>query len=77
MPQRGNNGRYISTPKRERSAKNKSDFREKQYQLERVKKIEKLVEQGYGPGEIGSIMSKGNSVGELEDKLDAKRDKHG
>jgi hypothetical protein len=77
MPERGNNGRFISTPKRDRSANNKALHREKQYQAERAKKIEKLVEKGYGPAEIGTIMSAGTSIGDLEAKLAAKRAKHG
>jgi hypothetical protein len=77
MPERGNNGRFISTPKRNRSAENKSLHREKQYQIERAQKIEKLIEKGYSPAEIGTIMSAGTSVGELEAKLTAKRKRHG
>jgi hypothetical protein len=52
MPARGNNGQFIKTPKRDRSAENKAQWLELQFQKRRARQIERMVAKGYTRDDI-------------------------
>jgi DNA-binding NarL/FixJ family response regulator len=80
MPERGNNGRYISSPKRVRSQRNKAEWAEmraqeaeQQRQRDRQARIAELLAEGHSPSEISRLMSADLSTLPTPEQIKARR----